>query len=143
MGSRRAPRAFLELLRESPTMMPRLKGKVLSGEVVPSDDRSKFVRVDAGWRAHVSLLRQDLEDAARGPVQVGDTVKLAVEHLETPLGEAALDAEKARNNERADNVWFEIKEAYSRGLQVKARAPRPAAQRCACEAATSSRSFGE
>ena len=121
MGAGRAARVFRELLRDSPTMMPRLKGKVIFGEVVPSDDRSKFVRVDAGWRAHVSLLRSDLEAAAREPVEVGDVVKLAVEHLETPLGEAALDAARARDSERADNVWYEIKEAHARGLQVKAR----------------------
>jgi ribosomal protein S1 len=111
----------MELLRRSPTGMPRLKGKVLSGVVVPSDDRGKFVRVDAGWRAHVSLLRAELEAAQRAPVRVGAEVQLAVEHLETPLGEAALDAERARDNERVDYVWQEIKDAYSRGLQVKAR----------------------
>ena len=117
-------RAFLELLRLSPTSMPRLKGKVLSGAVIPSTDRGKFVRVDAGWRAHISLLRAELEAAQRRPVRIGDEVQLAVEHLETPLGEAALDAERARDNERADYVWQEIKDAYARGTQVQARAPR-------------------
>ena len=119
--SQTVSRAFMELLRLSPTGMPRLKGKVLSGAVVPSADRGKFVRVDAGWRAHVSLLRAELEAAQRRPVRVGDEVQLAVEHLETPLGEAALDAERARDNERADYVWQEIRDAYARGLQVKAR----------------------
>jgi len=117
MGSK----LFMQLLRASPTGMPRLKGKVLSGVVVPSGERGKFVRVDAGWRSHVSLLRAELEAAQRAPVQVGDHVQVAVEHLETPLGEAALDPERARDNERTDYVWQEIKEAYARGLTVKAR----------------------
>ena len=139
---RRTHSAFLDLLRLSPTGLPRLKGKVLSGEVVPSAERGKFVRVDAGWRAHVSLLRAELEQAQRRPVRVGDEVQLAVEHVETPLGEAALDAERARDNERADYVWQEIKDAYARGLQVKARARARNAPRRAAPAARSRQRSG-
>ena len=112
---------FAELFRRSATSFPRLKGKVVTGTVVPSKPDDKFVEVDAGFKSTVTLLRAEL-GAAGATAAPGDVHPLVIEHVETPLGEMALDAEKARDAERLEYVWQEIKDTHARGGIVKARA---------------------
>ena len=136
-----AARAFAELFRRSPTSFPRLKGKVVAATVAPSKPDDKFVEVDAGLKATATLLRAELRaGAGGGDVAVGDVVPLVVEHVETPLGEAALDAERARDAERLEHVWHELKEAHARGATVKARETPPPSRARACVRASSASS---
>ena len=115
-----AASVFAELYRRSATSLPRLKGKVVAGTVVASRPDDKFVELDAGFKSTVTMLRAELGPAGARAAP-GDTHPLVVEHVETPLGEMALDAEKARDAERLEYVWQEIKDTHARGGVVKAR----------------------
>ena len=116
-----AARLFEELLRRSPSSHPLLKGKVLSALVLPSRPSDKFVEVDPGFKGTFSLLRSELGPQGARTV-AGDHHPLAVEHLETPLGEMGLNGDKAREAERMECVWQEIRAAQATGGVVKVRA---------------------
>lgn len=112
--------AFAELFRSSPTSFPFLQGKVLLATVVPRRGGDKFVSVDSGWKAHSTLLRTELGASGAG-VQPGDRVALTVEHVETPLGEAAMSSERARESVRTERVWAELADTRARDGLVQGR----------------------
>jgi len=121
-------RVFEELFRRSPSSLPGLKGKVLAATVLPSRPSDKFVDVCAGLKGTVTLLRSELGPggAAAAP---SDVFPVVAEHLETPLGELQLNGERARESERLEGVWREIKAAHATGGLVRVRNPALAALR--------------
>jgi len=112
------PSLMYTLFRRSPSSLPGLKGKVVLGRVLPCPGSDKFLEVDAGLKANVTLLRSEVGPTGAG-AQPGDVFPLVVEHLETPLGEPSLSGERARDQERLESVWQEVKEAYARGGLIK------------------------
>jgi len=115
-------RLWEHLYRLHPSSHPCLKGKVLLGTVLPSKASDKFVDLDVGFKAHVTLPRSDL-GALGASAKPGDRFPVVAEHLETPLGEMQLSGERARDQERLERVWEEICSAKDNRRTVKARAP--------------------
>jgi ribosomal protein S1 len=118
MATSPAARLFEELLRRSPSSMPGLKGKVLAGHVIASKHSDKFVDVDVGFKGSVTLLRSELGPGGASAAP-GDIFPVVVEHLETPLGEMQLNGERAREQERLESVWQELRGAHARGAVVQ------------------------
>ena len=123
-----SPSLMYALFRRSPTSLPGLKGKVVLGRVLPAPGADKFLEVDAGLKGNVTLLRSEVGPAGAA-ARPGDVFPMVVEHLETPLGEPALNGERARDQERLESVWQEVKEAYGRGGLIKVRRAAAAAAR--------------
>ena len=118
-------RALLELFRRSGTSTPGLQGKVVLGTVVPSNRRSdKFVEVDTGFKSPVAMTVEELQRAGC-ETHVGARVPVTVEYLRTPLGEMSVSAERARDTERSENIWEEIRSAHATGGLVKGRVLNP------------------
>ena len=118
-------RALLELFRRSGTSTPGLQGKVVLGTVVPSSRRSdKFVEVDTGFKSPVAMTVEELQRAGCA-THVGARVPVTVEYLRTPLGEMSVSAERARDTERSEHIWEEIRSAHATGGLIKGRVLNP------------------
>ena len=118
-------RALLELFRRSGTSTPGLQGKVVLGTVIPSSRRSdKFVEVDTGFKSPVAMTVEELQRAGCA-THVGARVPVTVEYLRTPLGEMSVSAERARDTERSELIWEEIRSAHATGGLIKGRVLNP------------------
>jgi len=90
--------SFAELFEESLANIQMTPGTLVMGEVIDID--SDWVTVNAGLKSEAVIPRaQFLNDANELEIQVGDTVKVALEAVEDGFGETRLSREKAKRAE--------------------------------------------
>ena len=90
--------SFAELFEESLANIQMTPGTLVMGEVIDID--SDWVTVNAGLKSEAVIPRaQFLNDANELEIQVGDTVKVALEAVEDGFGETLLSREKAKRAE--------------------------------------------
>ena len=109
--------SFAELFEQSQTALNKLKpGAIVSGVVV--EIRNDVVVVNAGLKSEgIVPIEQFRNEAGELEVNVGDTVKVALDSLENGFGETVLSREKAK---RA-MVWDELEEAMEKAETVTGR----------------------
>ena len=109
--------SFAELFEQSQTALNKLKpGAIVSGTVV--EIRNDVVVVNAGLKSEgIVPIEQFRNEAGELEVNVGDTVKVALDSLENGFGETVLSREKAK---RA-MVWDELEEAMEKAETVTGR----------------------
>ena len=90
--------SFAELFEESLANIQMTPGTLVMGEVIDID--SDWVTVNAGLKSEAVIPRaQFLNDANELEIQVGDTVKVALEAVEDGFGETRLSRVKAKRAE--------------------------------------------
>lgn len=90
--------SFADLFEESLQDVQMTPGTLVMGEVVDID--SDWVTVNAGLKSEAVIPRsQFLNDANELEIQVGDSVKVALEAVEDGFGETRLSREKAKRAE--------------------------------------------
>jgi len=109
--------SFAELFEQSETALSKLKpGAIVSGVVV--EIRNDVVVINAGLKSEgIVPIEQFRNEAGELEVEVGDTVKVALDSLENGFGETVLSREKAK---RA-MVWDELEEAMEKAETVTGR----------------------
>src|SRR6187551_4039610 len=95
--------SFAELFEQSERVSKLKPGAILTGTVV--EIRSDVVVINAGLKSEgVVPIEQFRNEQGELEINVGDTVKVALESLENGFGETVLSREKAK---RA-MVWDEL-----------------------------------
>ncbi|MGB2130537.1 MAG: S1 RNA-binding domain-containing protein, partial [Marinobacterium sp.] len=90
--------SFADLFEESLQDIAMTPGTLVMGEVVDID--SDWVTVNAGLKSEAVIPRsQFLNDNNELEIQVGDSVKVALEAVEDGFGETRLSREKAKRAE--------------------------------------------
>ncbi len=109
--------SFAELFEQSQIALVKLKpGAIVTGIVV--EIRSDVVVINAGLKSEgIVPIEQFRNEAGELEVDVGDTVKVALESLENGFGETVLSREKAK---RA-MVWDELETSMEAGEIVTGR----------------------
>ena len=109
--------SFAELFEQSQIALVKLKpGAIVSGIVV--EIRSDVVVINAGLKSEgVVPIEQFRNEQGELEINVGDTVKVALESLENGFGETVLSREKAK---RA-MVWDELETSMEAGEIVTGR----------------------
>jgi small subunit ribosomal protein S1 len=109
--------SFAELFEQSQIALVKLKpGAIVSGVVV--EIRSDVVVINAGLKSEgVVPIEQFRNEQGELEINVGDTVKVALESLENGFGETVLSREKAK---RA-MVWDELETSMEAGEIVTGR----------------------
>jgi len=105
--------SFAELFEESQSFAKLKQGSIVSGIVV--DIRSDVVVINAGLKSEgVVPIEQFKNERGELEVQLGDTVKVALDYIENGFGETVLSREKAK---RA-LVWDDLEEAQQNSTTI-------------------------
>ena len=106
--------SFAELFEESLKTVELKAGSIITGVVVDID--SEWVTVHAGLKSEGVIPRvQFLDESGELEIEVGSTVKVAMETVDDGFGETRLSREKARRNES----WEMLDKVYADGETVK------------------------
>lgn len=101
--------SFADLFEKSLEGLQMTPGTVIDGTVLDID--SDWVTVHTGLKSEGVIPRsQFLDEQGEFTLQVGDTVKVALEAVEDGFGATRLSREKARRIE----AWMELEAAYDR-----------------------------
>jgi len=99
--------SFAELFEESLNQIQMSPGSIIDGTIVAIDNES--VIVNAGLKSEgVIPLDQFRNDSGEIDINVGDTVKVALDAVEDGFGETRLSREKAKRAE----AWIRLETAY-------------------------------
>lgn len=100
---------FADLFEQSLNEIDMTPGAIVTGTVIDID--TDWVTVHAGLKSEGVIPRnQFLDEQGNLSLEVGDTVKVALETVEDGFGETRLSREKAK---RAES-WMELEEAYEK-----------------------------
>ena len=106
--------SFSELFEQSLKEINMQPGSIVSGTVVDID--SDWITVHAGLKSEgVIPKNQFLNENGELTIQIGDTVKVALEAIEDGYGETRLSREKAKRVE----VWQDLEQAFTDETLVK------------------------
>ncbi|MGA1109609.1 MAG: 30S ribosomal protein S1, partial [Pseudomonadales bacterium] len=106
--------SFAELFEESLKTVELKAGSIITGVVVDID--SEWVTVHAGLKSEGVIPRaQFLDESGELEIEIGATVKVAMETVDDGFGETRLSREKARRNES----WEMLDKVYADGETVK------------------------
>jgi len=106
--------SFAELFEESLKTVELKAGSIITGVVVDID--SEWVTVHAGLKSEGVIPRaQFLDESGELEIEIGATVKVAMETVDDGFGETRLSREKARRNES----WEMLDKVYTDGETVK------------------------
>ena len=106
--------SFAELFEESLKTVELKAGSIITGVVVDID--SEWVTVHAGLKSEGVIPRtQFLNESGELEIEVGSTVKVAMETVDDGFGETRLSREKARRNES----WEILDKVYNDGEPIK------------------------
>jgi len=101
--------SFAELFEQSLIEIDMTPGAIVTGTVIDID--SDWVTVHAGLKSEGVIPRvQFLDEQGNFALEIGDTVKVALETVEDGFGETRLSREKAK---RAES-WMELEAAYEK-----------------------------
>mgnify|MGYP001368874259 FL=1 len=90
--------SFAELFEESLKTVELKSGSIITGVVVDID--SEWVTVHAGLKSEGVIPRaQFLNEKGELEIEIGDTVKVAMDAVDDGFGETKLSREKAKRNE--------------------------------------------
>ncbi len=102
--------SFAELFEESLNQTETRPGAIIQAHIVAITD--DFVILDAGLKSESSIPLEQFKNAAGElEVQVGDTVPVVLESVESGDGLTVLSREKAKRNE----AWSKLEEAFKNG----------------------------
>jgi len=106
--------SFAELFEESLKTVELKAGSIITGVVVDID--SEWVTVHAGLKSEGVIPRtQFLNESGELEIEVGSTVKVAMETVDDGFGETRLSREKARRNES----WEILDKVFNDGEPIK------------------------
>ena len=101
--------SFADLFEQSLTEIDMNPGAIVTGTIIDID--ADWVTVHAGLKSEGVIPRvQFLDEQGNLSLELGDTVKVALESVEDGFGETRLSREKAK---RAES-WMELEEAYEK-----------------------------
>ncbi|MBU3844800.1 MAG: S1 RNA-binding domain-containing protein, partial [Candidatus Anaerobiospirillum pullicola] len=104
--------SFAELFEESNQNKARPGDEIQATVVEITPD---FVRLDAGLKSEsIVPIEQFKDDNGQVDIQIGDTVSVVLEAIESGDGETLLSREKAKRNE----AWAHLDEAFKDGESV-------------------------
>ena len=99
--------SFAELFEESLKTVELKSGSIITGVVVDID--SEWVTVHAGLKSEGVIPRgQFLNEKGELEIEIGDTVKVAMDAVDDGFGETKLSREKAKRNES----WEVLEKVY-------------------------------
>ena len=105
--------SFAELFEESLNQTETRPGSLIQAQVVKITD--DYVILDAGLKSESSIPVEQFKNAqGELEVQVGDTVPVVLESVESGDGETLLSREKAKRNE----AWSKLEDAFKAGEAV-------------------------
>jgi|TARA_B110000305_G_scaffold57300_1_gene63366 small subunit ribosomal protein S1 len=100
--------SFAELFEQSLTDLDMTPGSIVDATVVSIEP--DFVIVNAGLKSEGAIPREQfLSEAGEFTVQIGDTIKVALEAVEDGFGATRLSREKAKRAE----VWIDLEKAHN------------------------------
>jgi small subunit ribosomal protein S1 len=106
--------SFAQLFEESLKTVEMDVGSIITGVVMDID--SDWITVHAGLKSEgVIPKNQFLNENGELTIQIGDTVKVALEAIEDGYGETRLSREKAKRVE----VWQDLEQAFTDETLVK------------------------
>ena len=121
--------AMIELFRLHNSSMKVARGHMIQAKVLHKD--KKKLILDAGVRTtsiglhevgpEAILKTVDGRAPEEGGVQVGDTVQVFLEEVETPEGDMLVTGQQAAVKRRVKAVWAELLERLKDGKPVKGR----------------------
>jgi len=108
--------SFAELFEQSQSLAKLRNGAIVSGVVV--EIRSDVVVVHAGLKSEgIIPIEQFKNEQGELEINVGDTVKVALDAIENGFGETMLSREKAKRS----LVWDELEEAQTANAAITGR----------------------
>ena len=108
--------SFAELFEQSQSLNKLRNGAIVSGIVI--EIRSDVVVVNAGLKSEgIIPIEQFKNERGELEIQVGDTVKVALDAIENGFGETMLSREKAKRS----LVWDELEEAQTANAAITGR----------------------
>jgi hypothetical protein len=90
---------------------------VVEGKVEKYMEGNKFVSVSTGLKGSTQFIADELQIPGK-PLKVGSSRRFIVQRMEDPLGDLELNMSKLLDDQRATNIWAEIKAANERQQPV-------------------------
>jgi small subunit ribosomal protein S1 len=105
--------SFAELFEQSCTDLDMQNGSIVTGIITAVDD--DWVTVDAGLKSEGVIDKKEfLNESGEFSLEVGDSVKVALDAVEDGFGETKLSREKAKRAE----TWLILEDAFEKDAAV-------------------------
>jgi len=111
---------FSDVFRRANASFPSLRGMVVEGKVEKYMEGNKFVSVSTGLKGSTQFIADELQIPGKA-LKVGSSRRFIVQRMEDPLGDLELNMSKLLDDQRATNIWAEIKAANERQQPVMGR----------------------